>query len=623
MRKRQNMNFHHSYIPGIFDVFHPGHRYFLTNAIKPTKDKMKKNRKRNFVIGIYTDECLHSINKTFINSQEKRFGDIEKFLHHELKNYKIIKKQTSSLSDKKNTFSFAYSEITYQTTDNPGFKDTFKVFLLPVNDFDDEEKITKKYEIDAILCGKGHVFVFDDAEEDEITEYERLSGFSTDMFINQSHPFFITNNIVLCDQKHSYDKFISNSRKDYKITKLSETGFRWNRHEYLDEDIILILNSHKNATGSKIAEERKKNEKMIFDICNAANEKKRKCIMFYHLLDFENENFLIQLVELKRNVEQHRKISFPKIFRYEDDLYDCGPFRIHKKKLIIEGAYGKLYETNRKKIVAKVISVQNVSEFFYECKMSQIASNNDFGPKIYFYYYSPWHKKGVILMDEWMGDITDIILTYDDAKELLKIIKKMHSVGIFHHDLYSRNILYRNNRKTKEKEFSIIDYGMSFLLKETPLSFSDEGENLVPQKLQLCDIISLLYGKYDSKALRVEDGLNFTQEDDAKTQNELQNHLFKYLVPSFFSMEDWLEVIRWRVIRNIDDDGRYKIPEKKEIYLDVLGMYEYLLSVMNPGNVPENLPYKYFKNRFAYIDYSGSDEIVNAFFKKVKKQLYS
>ena len=77
--------------------------------------------------------------------------------------------------------------------------------------------------------------------------------------------------------------------------------------------------------------------------------------------------------------------------------------------------------------------------------------------------------KGVVVMDRYDNDLeTDQShMSFEDFQSLFEKIKIMHSYGILHRDLFTRNIMYKiTNGK---KDIRIIDFGLSIPLeKEIP-----------------------------------------------------------------------------------------------------------------------------------------------------------
>ena len=90
---------------------------------------------------------------------------------------------------------------------------------------------------------------------------------------------------------------------------------------------------------------------------------------------------------------------------------------------------------------------------------------------------------GVILMEKYKHDITNMILSPQDIKLIAQKIKKMHQVGILHMDLFPKNVLFRQSENSKH-DFAITDFSLS-----VPWYVEKMGE--IPPVLRAVDYITL------------------------------------------------------------------------------------------------------------------------------------
>lgn len=142
-----------------------------------------------------------------------------------------------------------------------------------------------------------------------------------------------------------------------------------------------------------------------------------------------------------------------------------------------QGAFGKTYlvEKNKKEYAIKEITTKN----FFMSKKDMIHKNKkeiqtaikmgklNIGPKIYDSYICK--DKGEVKMflvmehmtegtlKEWLTSNT---LTLEHKKQILKKIKKMHSLNYYHADTHLENIFVTKNKN--KIEFYIGDFGQSY-----------------------------------------------------------------------------------------------------------------------------------------------------------------
>lgn len=227
-------------------------------------------------------------------------------------------------------------------------------------------------------------------------------------------------------------------------------------------------------------------------------------------------------------------------------------FRIPvKKKPLHRGAYGNVYIAYRWgdetcKYVAKVMKLRKPEErahFTLESYLATRAGEQNYGPKVAECYVAqnssqPKCAQGVIVMERWEGDMDERRMSKAEVRKILELVTKMHDDHVFHQDLYFRNILFRRNNVTKQREYCITDYGLAFAMQE------------VTPELRAADIVSLLYGEYEpSKNIydfgvrRISinrDGLLLDDFGIDELRRELQ-----------FTPEVWLRGIQWKVYRHM------------------------------------------------------------------------
>jgi tRNA A-37 threonylcarbamoyl transferase component Bud32 len=152
-----------------------------------------------------------------------------------------------------------------------------------------------------------------------------------------------------------------------------------------------------------------------------------------------------------------------------------------------KGPNGKVYRTNPKKYVMKILDGLNDNEL----EISKYASEMGFGPIVI--ETGVYHNADInsyIISDEWENTILNIEpISIPDTLDILNTVENMHDNGVWHQDLAERNIMYRYNNEG-EYEFSIIDYGMSVKV----------DIDLDPL-FRAIDYVGLMYGQYNGKKI--------------------------------------------------------------------------------------------------------------------------
>ena len=133
-----------------------------------------------------------------------------------------------------------------------------------------------------------------------------------------------------------------------------------------------------------------------------------------------------------------------------------------------------------------------IVHFFRESLISTIMSKNNLCPKIHEIFVCL--NTAYFVMDKWDGTLRELVTEKLFKKEhldiIMRLIQKMHKIGIIHCDLHTSNILYRI--KNNKYEFCIIDFGLS-------LYFEDK-KSIIPDKyipnsrfLRIFFILNLIY----------------------------------------------------------------------------------------------------------------------------------
>lgn len=183
--------------------------------------------------------------------------------------------------------------------------------------------------------------------------------------------------------------------------------------------------------------------------------------------------------------------------------------------LISQGTYGTVHSTcppseKACPYVMKVISFEKDSDrieiFKNEAHISSAMGKHSVGPRVHKTYQSkvdddPSKKFGVIMMDRldlsFKKFIRDIYPTLSPTLQeqfidvLWQKIQRMHSQGIWHNDLLSRNIMIKEVQPNVYEPF-IIDFGASYKWRKGSL----------PLILRLADGLSLIFGHPDLEDIK-------------------------------------------------------------------------------------------------------------------------
>lgn len=530
-------------IPGIFDLFHKGHRKLLKEAFK----KFEK-----IIVGIYTDSWLKTHDIYYFLDEKERYHRVSNWI---------------SSHDKSHDKSF-----------------------IDVHFLNDNEKhLLNQYNLSHFVCGEGHQWftgsdqgynlLFDNPEY--IINIPRLHGISSHEILEKSHPLLQSQEIwIYHSGKKTKEKklFLHKTKKTLHFLDISQkkvdalflkkiiTKIEDGSDPIKKKTALLISSEMAAIKNINIISEQYPN---IFNILYVESSVPSHV---ESTSDSKNPIF----------IESHTDSIFADILRYYDpnemiikppklheNITSFGDFKIHMNQDVIEkGGYGSIYAVThdffrQNKYVAKIVDVTNLQQFQLECVMCVRAGKMSYGPIVHAYFHCPQKEKGVIIMDRWKGDMDKKEFHHNELEDLLDVVQKMHNDGIFHNDLYTRNILYRTHpTKTDRLEFCVADYGLAFHLKTE-----------VPSVLRAADLASLVYGLYDTTRIDILDGIH-------------PEKMQKMILPILLSrktiiMKDWITGIRWRVLNTIREDGNAVLPNDDLNFADVEEMYEYIFRYIN------------------------------------------
>lgn len=291
---------------------------------------------------------------------------------------------------------------------------------------------------------------------------------------------------------------------------------------------------------------------------------------------------------------------------------------------IQEGGYGAIYpavlanqlqSSSSCIFVAKVITEADEASFEYEVALSVKAGTRGYGPKIHAHKLDCLRRLGFLIMDRWQGDMDDQQL-YDsqELEEMLRQMDKMHQDGVFHQDLYLRNVLYRH--RNGRREFCITDYGLAFQLDAPVIG-----------TLRAADAASLIYGIYDHERVALMDGIQ-----PKSARHKAVTWLRSSAVPRV-PLPELTNGIRCRVLKTICEDGSAKKPspkcdplnDKAGYYIDALPLYKELAKKVRLDDASVGLcNAAMILERFAYnegvseVDMQVVSDILSSRFQKMQ-----
>lgn len=148
----------------------------------------------------------------------------------------------------------------------------------------------------------------------------------------------------------------------------------------------------------------------------------------------------------------------------------------NSKKYFLKIYYEKgLYMYNSSSLKYILNSIDN---FFRSCNLINKASKESLTPEIYKNYLYLYQKKSENKKDNYSCYrnilITDYVegvnledyfttqkFTEKDLDTIKELMKKLHSIGIFHGDINSSNIIYNKNYKNIKDKFKFVDFTYS------------------------------------------------------------------------------------------------------------------------------------------------------------------
>lgn len=242
-----------------------------------------------------------------------------------------------------------------------------------------------------------------------------------------------------------------------------------------------------------------------------------------------------------------------------------------KQKSLIEGGQATIFAATPRSecCIAKVGLHDDWSEFVLECRLAVRAGQLGYGPVVRDWWMDKSNMSSVLIIERWESDLDECAsITIDEVTDIFKLIAAMHADGVFHHDLYSRNVLWRHlptndNSSNPKRTFCITDFGLAFPMRD--------NKRAIPPILRAADYASLIFGTYDDDSMSFSGGLH-----TSATMNELVN---KAMELGRFTSDDWFAAIRIRVVNSVTPEGLMVPPCTKDAALpDVTSMYKLVVA---------------------------------------------
>jgi tRNA A-37 threonylcarbamoyl transferase component Bud32 len=249
-----------------------------------------------------------------------------------------------------------------------------------------------------------------------------------------------------------------------------------------------------------------------------------------------------------------------------------------KEKPLAAGGYAKIFEVctsdyffRQCPYVAKVQNLSDEKDVFDETKFRKFqlevaithqAARKKFGVPIVDAWTCHGRKIGVMILEKWQGSLMSLprySLGEEEVASLIALFSKMHNSGIFHQDLFNKNILFRV--KGEVYEFAVTDFGLALPLEKS-----------APPLIRALDIASFFYGFASSPNGRLQGSIRPQLTDEGRAQTQLQD----YVSPQ----DDFLDTaVQWRV----NEKGVWRLAlgnavESRPIVTHPKYMYRYLLS---------------------------------------------
>jgi serine/threonine protein kinase len=126
----------------------------------------------------------------------------------------------------------------------------------------------------------------------------------------------------------------------------------------------------------------------------------------------------------------------------------------------------------------------SINEFDKQVGIHRIGSDEKFAPELIIACVH--NGMGFIVTELFEGDLEDRNCTPPLEKEIRRLISVMHKAGVFHHDLFPKNILFKRNES--KVKLAITDFGLSVVLPRE-----------VDDYMKQFDLFTCFYGYFHNK----------------------------------------------------------------------------------------------------------------------------
>jgi hypothetical protein len=230
--------------------------------------------------------------------------------------------------------------------------------------------------------------------------------------------------------------------------------------------------------------------------------------------------------------------QYATINRLPKDTVHCDMGGFNLKHRLGKGTYGSVYEACRAKdcrYVAKIIKLNNkmdISIFWVEVLAQRKGAMEGFAPyvhraftcvrKLHGYY-------GVIIMDRVGSSLAQLPISEEKHyRKIHALVRKMHKTGMFHQDLYDRNLAW----SLDYQRFYIIDFGGVLWY---------DGNPGLPRVVAAAEWAGLVYGQPSGNRLHSKIGGRW-----------LESWCMKH-----YGYEMWARAIRAKVDASFDGKFHY------------------------------------------------------------------
>jgi len=243
-----------------------------------------------------------------------------------------------------------------------------------------------------------------------------------------------------------------------------------------------------------------------------------------------------------------------------EDKYNCLQYQNYytNRQPFAAGTYGSIHDVCKDAAlqecpyVAKVIHFRdNCSHqsFFVEQAISKRASDKGYGVPVLDSFFCNDRETGVIIYEKFDNDLVNFAITPAHLSSLLEKVHDMHDDGIFHQDLFTKNVLYKKHADNTI-DIRITDFGLSIPV-----------ETKLDAVLRACDLVTILYG-----LMTVELGLVLLPVYTNMTLQDVTDQALRYV-----SSEELLTAIHMRESTTGTVQDPYKYSGK--LTTDPLSMY--------------------------------------------------